>query len=253
MRNTFSLLKSKIAMAVTIAMMFSALPSLPALAASSLDSATIWGGAQWVWDQNTTSANIWSDFRRDFTLASVPAAAELKIAADTKYWMWVNGVEAVWEGELTRGPNGPTTGDISGNDLSTTYYDTVDIAKYLKPGQNNICIDVWYWGKNAGHDNCVKAGLLVSSDILDTASGKVIMTGDGEWWAEPAPTMSANSLGSGGLLAVPNYQYDAGKETPWRDAGYSCQNAGSPWVKAVNIAAAGAAPWNALFARPTPM
>lgn len=46
----------------------------------------------------------WICFRRSFTLLS-PSVTELRIAADTKYWLWVNGELVVREGGLKRGPN----------------------------------------------------------------------------------------------------------------------------------------------------
>ena len=46
----------------------------------------------------------WQCFRREFTLLSGENAS-LKIAADTKYWLFVNGELVVKEGGLKRGPN----------------------------------------------------------------------------------------------------------------------------------------------------
>jgi hypothetical protein len=37
-------------------------------------------------------------------VAQVPAQARLRIAADSKYWLWVKDQLAVFEGGLKRGP-----------------------------------------------------------------------------------------------------------------------------------------------------
>ena len=46
----------------------------------------------------------WQCFRKEFILLSGKGAS-LKIAADTKYWLYVNGELVVREGGLKRGPN----------------------------------------------------------------------------------------------------------------------------------------------------
>ena len=74
------------------------------------------------------------DFRRDFTLAEVPESAELRIAADSKYYLYVNGEQVVYEGGLNRA------------NTAYTYYDVVDVADYLVEGANSFAVLLWYWG-----------------------------------------------------------------------------------------------------------
>ena len=56
----------------------------------------------------TTSEKIadgdWQCFHKEFTLRSADDIS-LKIAADTKYWLWVNEELVVREGGLKRGPS----------------------------------------------------------------------------------------------------------------------------------------------------
>lgn len=82
-------------------------------------------------------SNTWIAFQKKVSLDAVPAQLPAKIAADSKYWLWINGEMAVREGGLKRGP-APGDG----------YYDTLDIAPYLKPGQNVISVLVWYFGRS---------------------------------------------------------------------------------------------------------
>ena len=49
--------------------------------------------------------NTWIEFRKDFMLKKTLRKVEARIAADSKYWLWVNGTLAVFEGGLKRGPN----------------------------------------------------------------------------------------------------------------------------------------------------
>ena len=47
----------------------------------------------------------WICFRTTFTLDEAPDSIELRLAADSKYWLWINGSLQVYEGGLKRGPN----------------------------------------------------------------------------------------------------------------------------------------------------
>ncbi|VGO13612.1 hypothetical protein PDESU_02169 [Pontiella desulfatans] len=81
--------------------------------------------------------NQWSCFRNVVALDEAPRKAMARIAVDSKYWLWINGEQVVFEGQLKRGP---TPDD--------TYYDEVDLAPYLKKGDNTIALLVWYFGKD---------------------------------------------------------------------------------------------------------
>lgn len=65
--------------------------------------------------ENQSATNTWLCFRQDICLDTLPRGeVQLKIAADSKYWLWINGQLAVFEGAVKRGP---TPAD--------TYYDMV--------------------------------------------------------------------------------------------------------------------------------
>jgi hypothetical protein len=72
-------------------------------------------------------------FRKTFALAQVPARVPARITADSRYLLFVNGQEAY------RGP-------IRGQPRRLTY-DMLDLAPYLKPGENTVAILVVYYGK----------------------------------------------------------------------------------------------------------
>ena len=83
-------------------------------------------GAEWISvPPEEIHENQWLCFRKSFRMDHVPDNAEISIATDTKYWMWINGEPAVFEGQLKRGP-----------DRENTYYDKVSISEYLQEGQN---------------------------------------------------------------------------------------------------------------------
>jgi len=105
-------------------------------------------------------------FRRTFDLASKPASALLHLFADARYILWVNGTY-VDRGPARFQPNGPE-------------YDTIDIARYLKPGKNAVALLVagnLSGGKVMRHRPGVTASLEVD--------GKSLWKTDGAWrWSD---------------------------------------------------------------------
>ena len=207
-----------------------------------------WNGAYWIWTTSSanTTTNTWADFRRDFTLATKPVSAIFKIAADTKYWLWVNGEMAIREGNLLRGPTGPTSAS-----QDATYYDEVDLAKWLVVGPNTIAIEVNAWNNSSGHNNSVRSGLIVDADLIDSATGNRIQSSDGQWWGR---TNTCYGGSQSGLNAMPRLTYNAQNETQiidWYMPSYT-PGTGNGWSRPYNQVAAGAAPWRGLYKRPIP-
>ena len=94
--------------------------------------------------------NTWLIYRKSFAVTNVPNQLIARIAADSKYWLWINDQLVIFEGGLKRGPS-----------PSGTYYDPVDIAPYLTKGSNTIAILLWHFGKDGfSHINSGKAALL---------------------------------------------------------------------------------------------
>ena len=95
--------------------------------------------AQWIVAPDLPSPilpNLWIAYRKTVHLDAVPENAVCRIACDSKYWLYVNGENVVFEGGLKRGP---TPYD--------TYYDVVDLKPFLKSGDNTIAILHWFFGK----------------------------------------------------------------------------------------------------------
>jgi len=95
-------------------------------------------GAPWIWTAADGPGDTWMCFRHEVTLEKVPESVPAILAADSIYWLWINGVAVVEGGGLKRGPT-----------PSDTYADRLDLAKYLRPGTNQIAALVWYYGINA--------------------------------------------------------------------------------------------------------
>src|SRR5579863_5825436 len=71
-------------------------------------------------------------FRRTLTLPAVPASYIVRVSADNRFIVYVNG---------KRAGDGPARGD-----LNHWRYERFDLAPLLKAGENLITATVWNWG-----------------------------------------------------------------------------------------------------------
>ena len=136
--------------------------------------------AQWInADRCQSATNTWQVYRKTVTISEVPDQLIARIAADTKYWLWVNGRLAVFEGGLKRGPS-----------PDGTYYDPVDIAPYLVEGENTIAVLLWHFGKS-GFTH-VNSGLAPSLAFREKRlysckqwAGSLVVRGGGARYRDP--------------------------------------------------------------------
>lgn len=179
------------------------------------------------------SPGMWLCYRMNLYLEDEPSDVELRIAADSKYWLWVNGELQVREGGLKRGPN-----------PKDTYCDVLRGAQGLCEGDNTVAVLVWYFGKDGfSHRNSPTPGLAFRLSV----DGKVLDT-DKAWKVCRHP---AYYLPEG---EKPNYRlpesnigFDAAKDIAFQQLDYD----DSSWskVRRVSLEEAG---WNRLVDRPIP-
>lgn len=192
--------------------------------------------AHWISKQQCNSAtNTWLAFHKKVDVQSVPKSLKACIAADTKYWMWINGELAVFEGGLKRGPS---RGD--------SYYDEVEIAPYLKQGANDIAILLWHFGKNGfSHVNSGTAALL-----FQAVSPEVEILSGRDWEASEYPAyQTTEAPHPNHRLPESNIRFDARMEKiGWNKASFE-GNLG----EAMQLASLpGEAPFGKLVKRPIP-
>ena len=82
---------------------------------------------------NTTEYGVYH-FRKSFNIKTIPDHLLLHVSADNRYNLFVNGVRVCY---------GPAKGD-----LETYKYDVIDVAGYLKPGENLLAALVYNGGKD---------------------------------------------------------------------------------------------------------
>ena len=192
--------------------------------------------AKWISkEQCQSETNTWMAFRKTVTLDKVPQTLFARIAADSKYWLWINGEMVVYEGGLKRGP---VPGD--------TYYDKVDIAPYLKVGENLIAVRVWFFGK-AGFSH-ISSGTIAM--IFDAQGDGVEILSDKSWEASVEHSFgTAQCRETNMRLSESCIRYDARKySNDWYKGG-APSNLGSALEVGVGV---GRAPFGKMVERPVP-
>lgn len=191
---------------------------------------------RWIAPAEIDRPNVWMAFRKDVVLDGVPERAVAAIAADSKYWLWINGEPVIREGGLKRGPN-----------PQDTYCDEVDLARWLKPGKNEIAVLVWYFGKEGfSHKSSGRAGLLFEMQI----PGKKIVS-DGSWLCRIHPAYGDTGAPHPNFrLPESNIRFDARADIRGWQTADSPESLG--FRRAAVIADKGGAPFNRLVPRPIP-
>ena len=195
---------------------------------------TAWQG-EWIAPSAECGPNSWACYRKQITLDKTPQHAVARIACDSKYWLWVNGEGVVFEGQAKRGP--------TPND---TYYDTIDLAPYLKAGSNTVAALVWYWGKDGfSHNSSGQAGFLFDAQM----DGKSLIS-DASWKAMVHPAYGSTDAPHPNFrLPEHNIRFDAQKAPrAWQTDEYNDDS----WADAVSFGTPPVAPWNNLYPRITP-
>jgi alpha-L-rhamnosidase len=192
--------------------------------------------ANWIWQSADGPQNTWMCFRKTVTLASEPTSAPVRIAADSKYWLWINGQLVVFEGQLKRGlPSG-------------TYYDTLNLAPHLTAGTNTIAALVWYWGKDGfSHTSSGRGGFLFEGNFGGTA-----VRSDATWRARVHPAYQNSTGGGQPNFRLPEFNVrfnaQANSIDNWQKSEYN----DSAWPMAVAKGVPPATPWNTMIDRPIP-
>lgn len=193
-----------------------------------------WKG-QWINTERCQSAkNTWLVYRKTVDIATVPQSLKARIAADSKYWLWINNKMVVFEGGLKRGPS-----------PDATYYDVVDIAPYLTSGENLVAVLVWHFGQDGfSHSNSGKAALLFDA----VAPGIEIVSDDSWQCALYDAYQNTEAPFPNYRLPESNIRFDAQQEIK----GWNTTSFNNSLPQAVPIAKAGNAPFGQLVERPIP-
>ena len=210
--------------------------SIPGYSVISTQAKTDWK-AKWIWDkENLTQKNVWMCFSKKVIIDKVPEKLVADISADSKYWLYINGETVVFEGSVKRGP-----------DKNSGYYDSIDIAPYLKEGENAVCALVWYWDNETSYSY---SGSGQGGFIFEAIGEDVTVISDESW------KVKRNSAYIDSSLYPPNYRlpeysiyFDAREDmTDWTDEAYDA----SSWENAVEYSLGGEGVYGSLYPRGIP-
>ncbi len=210
--------------------------SIPEYSVISTEPKTDWK-AQWIWDEeNLNEDNVWMCLSKKVTLDKQPEELIAHISADSKYWLYINGETVVFEGNVKRGP-----------DENSGYYDSKDIAPYLKKGENSICALVWYWDDETSYSY---NGSGQGGFIFEAENDDITILSDKSWKAK------RNSAYVDSALYPPNYRlpeysvyYDARKDFDWLNKDFSFAD----WANATEYGKGGEGVYGSLYPRGIPL
>ena len=202
--------------------------------------------AQWIWQAEDGRANSWVAFRKTVDITTVPKKVIANISADSKYWLWINGELVVFEGSVARGPS-PSKPWNRGKEVwtkppeakpSNTWYEEVDITRFLKSGENTIAALVWYWGNETHkgtHIDSGKGGFIFQATVGDST-----LISDRSWKVKANPAYALDSGDTGKNIVQFHVKYDARKAMgDWMSADYSDVD----WKAATEKGIPPTAPW----------
>ena len=210
--------------------------SVPGYSVISTKEKTDWK-AKWIWDkENLKEENVWMCFNKKVSFDKVPEKLIAHISADSKYWLYINGETVVYEGSVKRGP-----------EKNGGYYDSIDIAPYLRKGENSLCALVWYWDNETSYSyqSSGQGGFL-----FEAAGEGTTLISDKSW------KVKRNAAYVDSSLYPPNYRlpeysvyFDARKDMgDWTDEAYDT----SSWENAVEYAVGGEGAYGRLYPRGIP-
>ncbi|MBQ6837851.1 MAG: alpha-L-rhamnosidase N-terminal domain-containing protein, partial [Clostridia bacterium] len=210
--------------------------SIPEYSVIATEEKTDWK-AKWIWDkENLTEKNVWMCFNKRVKLDKIPEELVAHISADSKYWLYINGETVVYEGSVKRG-----------TDKNSGYYDSIDIAPYLKKGENSICALVWFWDNETSYSYSSSGQ---GGFIFEAIGEGVSIISDKSWKAK------RNSAFVDSPLYPPNYRlpeysiyFDAREDmADWLNEGFDV----SDWENATEYADGGEGAYGKLYPRGIP-
>ena len=188
--------------------------------------------ASWIWDAGDPAPrNAWRLFRRTFDVLGAPAKAQLRITADTRYVLHVNG-ERVGQGPARGFPD-------------HYFVDTWDVTPLILPGATNvIAVQVLHFGVATFQSLATRGGVIAD---LTLDGDQVVVTDDTWRVSSPAgvePRSNRMSCQLGFVEVVDARVFPLEWTRPEFDD--------SRWELATPIGPIGTAPWTKLVSRDIP-
>ncbi|MBB6051500.1 alpha-L-rhamnosidase C-terminal domain-containing protein [Armatimonas rosea] len=148
---------------------------------------------KWIWLAGESHAAL---FRKEVIVACVPKQALAYLSADNAYRLWINGVL------VARGP-ADIGMDYHRVPTGKWFYDTVDLAPYLKPSVNTIAAEVFFTKLIGWEGSRGQGGFFLDAPGITTT--------DATWHAAPCKHWVKKG----------SWHYEAAAEPDsWRESGF---------------------------------
>lgn len=177
--------------------------------------------AKWIsHTEATTDTYTVLHFRNNFQLSRVPESLNIKISADIRYMLYVNG------SYVGQGP--------ANNDLRHYAFDQQDIAGFLQPGENTIAVTVFsFRDLNPVRYESTGAKFILQAETLS----EVLNTGGGNWKVLKnnayTPTLRDKDFEIQGYYAMGGGEIVNSEEYPWNWRNVDFDD--TEWTKAVDV------------------
>ncbi len=187
--------------------------------------------SRWIWiDGNTDAENQYVCFRRVFNLSRKSLKADIAIAADSDYQLFVNGVE-VYGRPFSDYPHHRS-------------FDTYPVGSLLRKGTNSLAVLGYFRGRTSSEYRKGRPGLIACL----TAGADRIVT-DASWRCRLSRLYTSGPLPSVTVQMGITVQADARHEDDWTSPTY---RPGSDWQAAVELAGPTDGYWTQLAPRALP-
>lgn len=190
--------------------------------------------SKWIWHGGEKSPrNSYTYMRRTFTLDSRAQEALVKVSADSRYKLWVNG-RFVGRGPVRSDPRWQR-------------YDRYDITPYLLPGENVVTALVHHYGEMTFFYQLGRGAFLLDCTIR-TESGSYDISTDSRWKVKPSDAWYTDIPRMDIQLGFQEI-FDSSKYLEgWIEPGYD----DSGWENAIEIGPVGIEPWTGMSEREIP-
>jgi hypothetical protein len=196
---------------------------------------------RWIWPDRLMliPRNQYALFRRAISLTTRPREARLRITADARYRLFVNG-EPVHFGPARCFPDQQCV-------------DELDIAEYLNEGENVIAVIAHQFGIGTFQSVWREASGLLIDGIIETDGDKPVeLHTPGEWLCKTSSAWKRDVARSAIQMGFQEH-FDGEAEPPtWMLPGFNASEQDG-WRKPFDCGPAGVHPWTTLVPRQVPL
>jgi hypothetical protein len=197
-------------------------------AQQSADTVQPFAAACWIGFGDPTSKHVEARyaFRKVLEIPAQPTSAPVRVTADARYILWVNG-EFVGRGPARGFPWAQP-------------YDEYDLAPFLRRGPNWIAAEVYQFGKGNGvYAGTGRTGLLIEGELQFSPGEVISLRTDATWQTRRADwhlsTVAPYLWGA--------FSFQECKDGRREPAGWRTGETADDWQAATEMAAPGEAPW----------